>query len=201
MQLVLFNPWIGSYQVLPFRARVDLGAMAMKGAPYSLKPQHHWNLTIRLFSFISRTLIGGGLTLCRGAVGVFYSHSRLGKYIFECACMCVCVCVCELLFRSILIPTVNIYLLASISLLLSLFLSPYIYIYTLHSKQIVFLINAQPTLNPLCNHTLYTAIGKMAIWQFETALQHGFIRISYRLIFKKCWDSYRPRKRGFPQSN
>ena len=29
--LVLFNPQIGSYQVLPFRARVDLGAMAMKG--------------------------------------------------------------------------------------------------------------------------------------------------------------------------
>ena len=33
MQLVLFNPKIGPYQVLPFRARVDLGAMAMKGCP------------------------------------------------------------------------------------------------------------------------------------------------------------------------
>ena len=31
MQLVLFNPLIGPYQVQPFRARVDLGAMAMKG--------------------------------------------------------------------------------------------------------------------------------------------------------------------------
>ena len=31
MQLVLFNPWIGPYQILPFRTRVDLGAMAMKG--------------------------------------------------------------------------------------------------------------------------------------------------------------------------
>ena len=31
MQLVLFNPKKRPYQVLPFRARVDLGAMAMKG--------------------------------------------------------------------------------------------------------------------------------------------------------------------------
>ena len=29
--LILFNPYIGPYQVLPFGARVDLGAMAMKG--------------------------------------------------------------------------------------------------------------------------------------------------------------------------
>ena len=36
--------------------------MAMKGHPHSLKLQHHWNLTIRLFSVISRTLVGGGLT-------------------------------------------------------------------------------------------------------------------------------------------
>ena len=31
--------------------------MAMKGALHSLKPQHHLNLTIRLFSVIFRTLI------------------------------------------------------------------------------------------------------------------------------------------------
>ena len=31
MPLVLFNPEIGPYEVLPLRARVDLGAMAMKG--------------------------------------------------------------------------------------------------------------------------------------------------------------------------
>ena len=30
MPLVLFNPLIGPYQVLPRRARVDLGAMAIK---------------------------------------------------------------------------------------------------------------------------------------------------------------------------
>ena len=34
----------------------------LRGAPHSQKPQHHWILTIRLFSVISRTLIGDGLT-------------------------------------------------------------------------------------------------------------------------------------------
>ena len=69
--------------MLPHRAWVDMGAMAMKGAPYSPKLQHYLSLTIRLFSVISRTLIvcvgGGVLTHCRGAVGVFYSSSRLGN--------------------------------------------------------------------------------------------------------------------------
>ena len=42
-------------------ARMDPGAMAMKGfSTFPLKLQHYWNLTIRLFSFISRTLVGGG---------------------------------------------------------------------------------------------------------------------------------------------
>ena len=46
MPLVLFNPQIGPYQVLPRRARVDLAAMAMKGcsifpkAPALLEPHH-----------------------------------------------------------------------------------------------------------------------------------------------------------------
>ena len=46
MQLVLFNPKIGPYQVLPCWARVDLGAMAVKGysafpkGPASLEPHH-----------------------------------------------------------------------------------------------------------------------------------------------------------------
>ena len=46
MLLVLFNPQIGPYQVLPLRARVDLGAMAMKRytafpeAPALLGPHH-----------------------------------------------------------------------------------------------------------------------------------------------------------------
>ena len=37
MLLALFNPYIGPYQVLPFRGRVDLGEIAMKG--YSAFPQ------------------------------------------------------------------------------------------------------------------------------------------------------------------
>ena len=46
--------------MLPLRARVDLGAMAMKG--YSAFPKAP-ALTIRLFSVISRTFVReGGLT-------------------------------------------------------------------------------------------------------------------------------------------
>ena len=58
--------------MLPFLARVDLGAMPVKGcsafpnAPALLEPHH-------------QILIGRVLPLCRGAVGVFYSPSRLGK--------------------------------------------------------------------------------------------------------------------------
>ena len=59
MSLVLSNQQIGPYQVLPFRVRVDLGTRAMRGAPHSPRPQHYWNLTIRLFSVISRTLVRG----------------------------------------------------------------------------------------------------------------------------------------------
>ena len=46
MLLVLFNPYIGPYQVLPRWARVDLGAMAVKGcsafpiAQVSLESRH-----------------------------------------------------------------------------------------------------------------------------------------------------------------
>ena len=46
MQLVLFNPNIGTYQLLPFWARVELEAMAMKGcsalpkASALLEPHH-----------------------------------------------------------------------------------------------------------------------------------------------------------------
>ena len=40
----------------------------------------NWTLTIRLFSVIYRTLVGGVLPLCREAVGVFCSSGRLGHY-------------------------------------------------------------------------------------------------------------------------
>ena len=58
--------------MIPFRCRVD---GAIKG--YSAFP------TIRLFSVISRTLVGGVLPLCREVVGVFYSPSLLGKDLFK----------------------------------------------------------------------------------------------------------------------
>ena len=56
-QTVVFHPEIGLYQLLTLRARVDLGAMAMKGSPHSLKLLHYWNLTIRFFSVITWTLV------------------------------------------------------------------------------------------------------------------------------------------------
>ena len=72
------------YYVLPFRTRADLGAMAKKGTPHSPKLQRYWNLTIRLFSIIFRTLIGGGVSsLCREAVGLFYSYNRLSMELFS----------------------------------------------------------------------------------------------------------------------
>ena len=77
--LVLFNPQIGPYQVLPFR--VDLRAMAMKGcstfpnAPASLEPHHQI-----VQCPIQDTRWGGVLTLCRGAVCVFYRPSRQGNH-------------------------------------------------------------------------------------------------------------------------
>ena len=53
-----------------------------RGASYSPRPEHYWDFTIRLFSVISRTLIGGGS--CIGAVIVFYSPSRLGNRVNTC---------------------------------------------------------------------------------------------------------------------
>ena len=45
--------------MLPLRDRVDLGVMAMND-PHSPMLLHYWNLTIRLFSIISTTLVEGG---------------------------------------------------------------------------------------------------------------------------------------------
>ena len=52
--------------------------MAMKG--YTLKLQHYWSLTIRLFNVISRTHVRGVSPVCWDAVVLFYSlpPSRLG---------------------------------------------------------------------------------------------------------------------------
>ena len=57
------------FQMLPLQARLDLGAMAMKEySAFSKVPA----------SYPGHSL-GGVLPLCREAVGVFYSLSRLGN--------------------------------------------------------------------------------------------------------------------------
>ena len=67
---------IGPYQMLPLRARTDQGAMAIKEystfpkATALLEPNHHV-----LSQY--RTHVLRVLPLCGGAVGVFYSPSRL----------------------------------------------------------------------------------------------------------------------------
>ena len=54
-----------------------------KGTLHSPKLLHYWNLTIRLLSVISRTLVGrgGSYLLHREPVGIFYSPSRLSNII------------------------------------------------------------------------------------------------------------------------
>ena len=66
-------------QALPLRAKGDLGEMEMKGYTASPKLQHNWSLPIRLFCVISKKFVVGVLSLCKEAVGLFYSPSRLGK--------------------------------------------------------------------------------------------------------------------------
>ena len=80
MQLVLFNPFNLSGATIPGQS--GPGSNGNEGVLHI--PQSSsitWNLTIRLFSVIPRTLVGEGgfLPLCRGAIGVFYSPSRLGN--------------------------------------------------------------------------------------------------------------------------
>ena len=77
MALVLFNP----YQVLPHGARVDVGAMAMKGCTVFPKPPALLGPHQTFVSYPGHSLVGGVLPLCREAVGVFYSPSRLGKRV------------------------------------------------------------------------------------------------------------------------
>ena len=73
--IVLFDPLIGPYQVLPLRWTWE--RWRWRVTLHSPKLQYYWSLTIRLFSVISKTLIGRVLALCRDAV-VFYNPSRLG---------------------------------------------------------------------------------------------------------------------------
>ena len=62
---------MGPYQMLPLQARVDLGAMAMKG--YSAFPEAPGTSPSHcLVSYLGHSS-GEFLPLCRGAVSVFYS--------------------------------------------------------------------------------------------------------------------------------
>ena len=71
------------YQVLALWVTVDLEVMVMKGSLYSPNRQGR-NLSTRCFNVISWTLVGvGGLSTCKDAVSVFYSHSRLGWQMNE----------------------------------------------------------------------------------------------------------------------
>ena len=51
------------------------------GTPYSPHLQD-WSLTIRFFCIISRTLVGGILSFCWNAVGIFYSSCRQYSVFF-----------------------------------------------------------------------------------------------------------------------
>ena len=44
--------------MLPLRAKVNLGAIAIKGTSHSPNLMHYWSHTIKLFSGISKTLVG-----------------------------------------------------------------------------------------------------------------------------------------------
>ena len=99
------DSYIGPYPMLPFRPGWTWERWQWKGTPHSPKLQYYWDLIIRLFSVISRIFIGGGmlnpqqkssrcilqsqpiglllggvLSLCRDAVGVFCSPSGLDKF-------------------------------------------------------------------------------------------------------------------------
>ena len=56
-----------------------------RGVPHSRKLQHDWNLTIRSFIVISKTLIGGGvLRLCRGQSNYSTAPADWKKYVYLC---------------------------------------------------------------------------------------------------------------------
>ena len=98
--------------MLPRQARVDLGAMVIKGYSTFSKLQHYWNLTIRLFCYNQDTR-WGRLTSLQGCSRCILQPEPTGLiYIYACVCfyisvfmcsyiyiyiyiyVCVCVCVC-----------------------------------------------------------------------------------------------------------
>ena len=55
------------------------GGTVRRVSLHSSKLLPYWNFTIRLFTVISRRHVVGVVPICKEAVGVFYSPSRLGK--------------------------------------------------------------------------------------------------------------------------
>ena len=99
--LVLFAPQIWLYQVLPLRARADLGEMAVKvhpefpKAPSLLQPHHQidkWH--------IQDTHWGSLTPLQRCSCCILQPQPngprKIGIHedMYICICMCVCVCMC-----------------------------------------------------------------------------------------------------------
>ena len=85
VKIVLFDPQLGPYHVLSLRAKLNLGAMAMKGysvfpkAPALLEPHQ------KIVSCQIRDTSWGALPLCRDTVIAFYSPSRLSSitYLYQ----------------------------------------------------------------------------------------------------------------------
>ena len=77
MQLVLFNPYIGPYHSGP---EWTLKQWQRRGAMHFPKLYHHSNLTIRLFSVISRTLIVGGFTPLQSCNRCILPPQPTGQY-------------------------------------------------------------------------------------------------------------------------
>ena len=75
--------WCSSYRKGSLRVTLDYGRQ-LYFYLYSPQLQHYWSLTIRLFSVISRALVGwGALLLCIEAVAVFCNPSRLDQALRE----------------------------------------------------------------------------------------------------------------------
>ena len=74
---VLLDPYIRPYQVIPLRHRGALGAMAIKDNFPFLKASALLESHNQIIYFHIKDTRWGSLTLCRDAVGVFCSSSRL----------------------------------------------------------------------------------------------------------------------------
>ena len=82
-QKVLFHPYLGSYQVLQLRTRVDLRVMVIKGYSTFLKapgeePHHLMVLCHR------QDTLWGVFSLCKDAIDAFYSTSWLSFQRWGC---------------------------------------------------------------------------------------------------------------------